>query len=500
MAYTQSPENNTYKTVEIKFDGTDLYRSGDLTVNRDLQIVNMYYDRISQENKTRDVRLKKRPGLSASAYSLSKVSSSNVIRGSFYDVDQNAFYWAVGSFLYAVKPDSGTSVRTVATLNTSSGYVGFCSFLKSNNTRYVLISDGTDLWVDDFAAVSCSRVTDADMPTPHQPYPIYLNGYVFLIKTSTGDIYNSDVDDPTAWTADEVISAEISSDYAVRLFKAKNYIVCLGYNSIEYFWDAGNVSGSPLSRNDSPFRGVGYITGGAQGGDTIYFVGQDQSQNVAVYAINSFKVDRISNPVVERTLQVYTSTDNAKASVNLSQDGHIISVDGHTFYVLVTPQTTWVYDTDDKFWYEWKGSDNTGLKVEGVWGMFNGAVYMAIQGQTYISKLSQNVYRDFGSNYSCVYTTENETFGTFNWKVCHRVALDCSMHQYTGTSNATLTWSDNDWADGGSTASRSINVFSSSPYITRCGKFRNRSFRITYADNYPFFMTGLKLDINVMGI
>ena len=56
MAFTNSPSNETYKTVDIKFDGTDLYRSGDLSVNRDLQIWNMYYERISQENKTKDLK------------------------------------------------------------------------------------------------------------------------------------------------------------------------------------------------------------------------------------------------------------------------------------------------------------------------------------------------------------------------------------------------------------------------------------------------------------
>lgn len=499
MARTNSPESDTYKSVDIKFDGTDLYRSGNLTVQRDLNIVNMYYDRISQENKQREVRLKKRPGLVESSYSLSKVSSSDVIRGSFYDPDQNALYWAVGNKLYAALPDTGTTIRTVATLNTSSGYVGFCSYLKSTNVRYVLISDGTDLWVDDYVGVSCARVVDADMPTPHQPYPLYLDGYVFLIDSDTGDIYNSDLDDPTAWTAGEVISAEIESDFAIRLFKAKNYIVCLGTSSIEYFWDAGNTTGSPLSRNDSPFRGVGYITGGCQIGDTIYFVGQDKNMNLAVYSINSFKVDRISNAVVDRTLQAFSSSNNVKGQVNLDKDGFAVSLDGHTFYVLVTTQTTWVYDVEDKFWYEWRGSDNTNLKIEASWGMLNGAPYVAIQGKTAISYFSQAAYQDLGSNFTCQYTTEPAGFGTFNWKICHRASLDCSMHAYTGTSNATLSWSDNDWADSGTTE-RNINVFSSSPYITRCGKFRTRSFRVKYADNYPFFMSGLRLDINVMGI
>jgi hypothetical protein len=499
MAFTNSPQNNTQKTVDIKFDGLDLYRTGDLTVNRDLQIINMYYDRISQENKTRDTKLKKRPGLTASLYSLSKSVSSAQIRGKYYDVDQNAFYWAVDNKVYSVSPDVGTTVRTVATLATSSGHVGFCSFLKGDNTRYVIFSDGTNLWIDDYVAVSCTAVVDADLPTPHQPYPLYLDGYIFLIKTDTGDIYNSVNDDPTSWT-NEFIQAEISSDYAIRLYKVKNYIISLGYNSVEYFWDAGNATGSPLSRNDSPFRAVGYVTGGAQSGDTVYFVGQDDKQNLAVYAVNSFKVERVSNSVVDRTLQTFNSTSNLKGNVNLNKDGEIISVDGHTFYVLVTTQTTWLYDVDDKLWYEWKGSDGTGLKVEAVWGMYNGSCYVAITNQSNISILSQTVYQDFGVNFTCRYTTEENNFETFNWKVCNRVALMASMHNFTGTSNATITWSDNDWGDGGSTPARNINVFSSSPYITRCGKFRNRSFRIEYADNYPFFMVGLQLDLNVQGI
>lgn len=502
MAYSNSPQFQTYKTVEIKFDGQDTFRTGDLTVQRDLQIVNMYYDQISQENKERRVILKKRPGLAATTYSLSKVANTDVVRGYFYDVDQNAFYWAVGNKLYAVKPDVGTTVRTVATLNTSSGYVGFCSYLKSNNTRYVCASDGTDLWIDDYAAVTCTRVTDVDFPTPHQPYPLYLNGYIFLIKANSSDIYNSDNDNPFAWTAGEYISAEISSDYALRLYKVKNYIITLGYNSVEYFWDAGNTSGSPLSRNDSPVRNVGYITGGAQSGDTVFFVGQDDKQNIAVFSVNSFKVDRISNPVVDRTLQTFSTTNNVKGNVNLNTDGHIVSTDGHNFYVLVTTQTTWAYDIDSKIWYEWKGSDGTGLKVEACWGMFNGAPYLAIKNQSFISIMSQKTYQDFGANFTCRYTTEDNNFGTNNWKICHKVYLHCSMHldHNTAVSNAVVTWSDNDWNDGGTGTARNINVFSSSPYITRCGRFRNRSFRIEYTDNYPLFMTGLQLDLNVYGI
>lgn len=501
MAYTNSPENQTYKTVEIKFDGEPKYRIGNLSVQRDLNIVNMYYDRVSQENKTKDTLLKKRPGLASTTWSLSKVSSASQIRGYFYDVTQNAFYWAVDSKVYSLTPDSSSTPRTVTTLSTSSGQVGFCSYLKSDGTQYVIFSDGTDLWVDNWASVSCNKVTDADMPTPHEPFPLYIDGYVFIIKKNTSDIYNSDVDDPTSWTAGSFISAEISSDYGKRLFKVKNYIVCLGANSIEYFWDAANnAPSSPLSRNDTPIRNVGYLSYGCQVGDNVYFVGQDEKQNIAVYMINSFKCERISNSVVDRTLQVYSSTQNAKSNITLNKDGHLISIDGHSFYMIVTNSTTWAYDINEKIWYEWKSSTGGSLFIEAAWSQADGGQYLAIAFQDNISLLSQSTYQDFGSNFTCRYTTENFTADTFNWKIIHRVALDCSKHMQVGTSNITLTYSPDDWATDGVMGTRYINVFSNSPMCYRLGKFRNISFRLEYADNYPLFMSGIQLDINVLGV
>jgi hypothetical protein len=397
VPFSNSPSYSTYKTVPLPFNGVELFRSGDLTNTRDLQIVNFYYDRVSQENQKRTVALKKRPGVAATTYSLTKVANTDVVRGDYYDAVQNAFYWVIGNKLYKVKPDVGTAVTTVTTLNTSSGYVGFDGYIKSTGTRYVLISDGTDLWVDDYVAVSCTRVADVDLPTPHQPYPLSIDGYVLLIKTGTNDVYSCDVDNPTSWTPGNFFSCEIASDYSLRPFKVKNYLVIAGNSSIEYFYDAANTTGSPFSRNDSPFRNIGYVTGGCTIGDTTYFVGQDHRQNLSVYTINSFKVEKVSNAVVDSTLQAFSATQNTKGQVNLAQDGRCISIDGHTFYALVTPQTTWVYDVDEHFWYEFKGSDGTALKLEAAWSMYNGAQYLAIAGQSFISIMSPALYQDFGS-------------------------------------------------------------------------------------------------------
>lgn len=499
MAYTNSPQFSTYKPITVEVDGRVNYRSGDLSDQRDLQIVNMYYDVSIQDSQNRVAlkRLKKRPGMRSTAYSLSKVSASNVIRGTYYDPDQNAFYWAVGDKLYNVRPDVGTSIRTVATLNTSSGLVGFCGFLDSvANKRYVLISDGTDLWVDDYTITTCARVTDVDMPTPHEPSPIYVDGFVFLIDKDTGDIYNSNLNDPMSWTAGDFINAEIHSDFALRLVKMRNYIVVLGKTSVEYFYNAGIASGSPLQRNASAVRQVGFVTGLCTIGDVTYFVGQDEKQNVGVYTVDQFEVKKISNPAVERTIQTFVSTDNTKSKAVLNRQGHCISVDGHTFYVLPITGTTWLYDIDLNEWYEWKGSNGNALGVEGVWTMQNGSVYLAIANQTSISLMSSSLYQDFGNNYTCRYTSELVDGGTSNWKYVHKFSVDCSQEQTTGTSNLVLTWSDKDWKVA-ATATRNINVFSISPQIFRLGRFRKRSFRLEYTDNYPLWLKGFSMDVNV---
>ncbi len=495
MAFTKTPAQDTYKSIPLPFNGVELFRSGDLTNVRDLQIVNAYYDRVTQENQKRTVALKKRPGLDTTAYNFTKVTNTDPIRGSFNDVVQNAFYWVVLDKVYRLKPDTSATPALVGTLNTTTGYVGFTSYLKSTGTRYVCLSDGTDLWVDDYGAVSFTRVVDVDMPTPHQPYPIYQDGYIYLIKSGTADMYNSDVDDPFAWTAGNFISCELNSDLALRPIKAKNYIVVLGYRSIEYFYDAANATGSPLSRNDSPFRAIGYVTGLCDIGDTTYFVGQDSRQNLGVYQLNSFKVEKVSNAVVDSTLQAVSVADNAKGQVTLNKDGFCISVDGHTFYCLVTPQTTWVYDIDEKFWYEWKNSDNDPLAIEATWVMFNGAQYVAITNQSYMSIMSPLEYDDFGTNFTMRYTTDNFNADMMNWKFCHRLMVISDQYSDAGTTYLDVTYSDNDWYS--SSAARQIQLWSDSPYLKSWGRFRNRSWRFEYTDNYPLRISAVILDLNM---
>ena len=104
MAFSNTPANDTYRTVPIKFDATPTLRSVDNTVRRDSHIINFFYDRISQENKEREVTLKKRPGISTGTRSLSKAVSTDTIRGYFYEEQEDIYFWAVGNKVYKYIP------------------------------------------------------------------------------------------------------------------------------------------------------------------------------------------------------------------------------------------------------------------------------------------------------------------------------------------------------------------------------------------------------------
>lgn len=495
MAFSNSPKFETYKTVQVKFDDTPTHRSGNLESPRDSTIWNMFYDRVSQENKTRSVTLKKRAGLKATEYSLNKDSSTDDLRGYFYDVSSHRFYWAVNDNIYYVAPNTSATPITVCTLTTSSGYVGFCEYLRSSDSkRFIVASDGVELWLDEIGGTA-TKVTDADMPTPHVPQPVQLDGYLFLSPLNTNDIYNCVNDDPFSWEPGDFISAEMQGDYINKLGHSRNYIIAFGPNSMEIFWNAAVETGSPMKRNESGFKRIGYLSRLSAIGESLFFVGQDMNKLVSVYKLDGFKLDRISDEVVDRSLQPQSITQNAAGDVTPDKDGICISVDGHTFYVVPTSQTTWVYDIDEKMWYEWRDSTSAALPIQASWAMYNGGQYVAMDGQSYISLMSPSLYQDFDSNFTCRYITQDLTFDTMNWKSCSRLMLTADRPSVSTASNVSVSWSDDDWLT--TQATRTLNVSSHSPYLTRLGRFRNRSFKLEYTDNYPMRFKQLDLDINV---
>ena len=118
-----------------------------------------------------------------------------------------------------------------------------------------------------------------------------LDGY-FIVCDITGKIYNSALNDITTWTATNFITAEREPDTGVFLGQHHNHIVYIGTRSIEFFYNAGNTSGSPLARRADVQYSIGcYVPNSiVQDGDVIYFVGTDHAGWSKLYKLENFQL------------------------------------------------------------------------------------------------------------------------------------------------------------------------------------------------------------------
>jgi len=287
VAYSKTPSISTYETKRVNFVINPLHRSGsDLT--KDARLVNMLVDVFqTPDNVNQRVFVKSRPGL-ASVYT----TTAGVARGTYY--------WIVSGtgYIFSVSGDkvysNGVLLQTLAT---STGEVGFTEHVNSTGTNTLVMCDGTNGYVFTSPSLAPTQITSPDFPTPHVPMPVVLDGYVFVAKAGTQDIYNSDLDLPLTWTAGNYISAEMFPDKIIALSKNNNYVYAIGSQSVEYFYDAAGTT-SPLARHDSAVQQFGAVAAGSvvQTEEEVIMLGETGNGGHTVWTINGFKAAEIGTP------------------------------------------------------------------------------------------------------------------------------------------------------------------------------------------------------------
>jgi len=488
LPYTKTPTMDTYSSDRVQLFREVAQRDGG-QLGKDEDYLNVFMETVKQ-SKAGDQRhfLMKRCGTSQVVAS---VASSDV-RGMHYWADQGKLYYCVGRNVYVYNVNTDVSVTLSNVFVSSTGEVGFTEFLYIDGTTKIVATDGTAVTgivtIDSANTVVTS--SDADLPA-HLPYPIFLDGYLFICKSNSADLYNSDQDDPLAWTAGTFISAEMEPDLVVRVAKLNNYIIVFGKESIEYFWDAANAApDSPLQRNDTPVKVNSYLTGFSIYGNSVYFIGQDMNGQPDVFVLKDFKIESIGTPSISRYLNVAGDTIS-------SWQGSIVSIQGHTFYVINAGSSkTWVIDVDTSLITRWAFKTNTTFdirKTSSVTSSSQSRSFFALDdGTSTIYRFNESAYQDDGVNYTVVITTEASDFGTLNRKSMGRASLICDRPEVD--SSVTLYWSDDDYRSFSSGVS--INLNQDLPSANRLGNFRQRIFKITYTDSYPLRIQDLEVDIN----
>lgn len=406
----------------------------------------------------------------------------------------------------------GVTFSVVNTLtNDGTTPVRFTEFIDATNTKKLVMVDGIEGYV--FTSnIAGTKITDVDFPTPHVPFPVFIDGYLFLAKAATGDIYNSDLNDPALWTAGSFISSELYPDDVQATVKIQNYLVAVGTKGCEYFYDAANATASPLARIESaalPF-GTPYPNTIAYNNDSMMFFANNSDGSVVLKFVEGTTQKEIKCPFINgfaagASIGTYGMffRHGSQLCYGLSFN---CSVGGSISYN--TPYFVYCFDTD--LWTEFRDGSTLNQPFRTSFTAsttsLNALTYVAGMGTTgdrvcfgYMSAFETNasingVGDDIdGTTFTQVYQeirTSVQDVGNLNRKNLHgfgvsylsssQDAIDDWTNEFTISYDDTLTYSK----FGNSQSS--ISSFNSFPFFLQLGNFRQRIFTFAAAGSLFF--------------
>ncbi|CAB4132815.1 Bacteriophage P22, Gp10, DNA-stabilising [uncultured Caudovirales phage] len=509
MPYSKSPAISTYETKRVNFfqNANPRTPTGSPIVDnqRDCSLVNMMVESVPNPvQQSADVRLRSRPMVGPElvspylgtrgrgVYTIQR--QDGTVGGISYFVVDNKVYTSFGS--------------QIATLNTYTGSVGWAEFLSSTGQKSLILIDGVDGYIilssSSGGFVSITKITSSNFPSPHVPNPIVLDGYLFLAKAGTNDIYNSDLDHPELWTAGNFISAEMYADNIVALAKNNNYLYAFGTDSVEFFYDAANPTGSPLARQQSAIQQMGCAIQESviQTEKQVIFVGTTSNGNYTVWLIDGFQATEIGIPLIKNALAIEMAYNTIPNYTYRS--AYVIRANNQKLYILRLTDRTFVYSFDTQMWTEWKSGTTTEINFVGAYGgeYFYADALLQKQNGAICRFINDGQYSSTSEDFMCTIVSQRLNFDTLNKKTMSRFALIGDALPDT-ESEVRIQWSDDDgqtWfpADLSYRTLQMSKTYSGDlPAIQQLGSFRQRSFKIKHIHKKtPFRLQGIEVNIN----
>jgi len=497
MAFTKTPTEQTEKTVFVPL--MHEWNTRNISNAKDVDNVNCLFEPVrNQATGDNYYEILKRDGI--------KISTStglppSEIYGAYYWASRGSgagtptpWYVVIGAFgvrAYGVNWNLEAS-PAFAFQNTT---IGVAEFLFDTGDSALFITDGTN------AALFYSFgniVAVPAAPSPHRPYPVFLDGYLFLADIYTGSIYNSQLNDPTVWPAGNVITAESYPDKVLALARSGQYVVALGGASVQYFYDAANPTGTPLAAQTTVLQ-IGFLGGLVSYKEDLYFIGTSRNGVANLYSITGLKATALSDVSYTRWADTIPSTSTNVTTDNML--GFILVLNGHACYTTnnlgtspANPNLTYVYDLDTQLWSRLSYQNGTNMDLRSacttIYGPSGLRSVVTFRGSTGIFEFNADTYQDVGVNYTVSFITPNLDFGTYRKKFGSRIMVHAD--QTSSASNAFISWSDDDYQSF--STPRAINMAGQYKQVFRLGSFRKRAFKFTYSDNFPMRWETLELD------
>lgn len=184
--------------------------------------------------------------------------------------------------------------------------------------------------------------SDPDLPQPNSCFDI--DGYI-CFTIGDGRCFNTGLNNLTV-SALDYLTAEFRPDGLIRGVVFGNSVILFGPSSTEFWYDAGNASGSPFSRQTARTTGLigPYAVAGWEPGfsGVLIMVGSDRQ----VKRLNGYEFERISTHDVERDLQMLTQEEA------FGLEACVFMRSGHAYWCLSSAYWTWVFDITTQEWHE----------------------------------------------------------------------------------------------------------------------------------------------------
>ena len=326
-------------------------------------------------------------------------------------------------------------------------------------------------------------------PTEHTPTPSFIDGYVLLPWNS--DVYNCVLDEPQNWDASNFLTAEQFPDRVVALARQNNQVVVLGESSIEFFYDAANVSGSPLSRNDSAIiqMGCAFPYAVYQQERTYMFVAQSESGGRAAWLVEGFSPKKISDEFIDRILDAETNPEDVR--------GFGFRTMGHMFYLINLPtlHKTLVYDIEEKLWHEWASTvdgDQVEFQYNYATDNHSGKMHVIHKSLGKICSIDPQSYIDAGDDVYVEITTNRYDMDTYRRKFIHNFVIVGDRYSTESNNSIDLSWTDDDYQTWSN--DNVITLIDSIPRWNRLGSFRRRAFKIKHQQDNPLRLESIEID------
>lgn len=314
------------------------------------------------------------------------------------------------------------------------------------------------------------------------PDHCHMDGYQFFM-TQDGKIYNTDLNTVSSVQSNNFITANSFADKGIGITRYKNLVVGFGDYSTEFFFNAGNASGSVLSRVKSADIRIGCIRRSSDAGrvfmpigDSVYWIGFNPESGLkALYRLKSLSAEKVSSPTVDKILSASPTTGLALFIAGA------FSLDGMTHLMIgITGQSSMLcYCLETNFW--WRFTPGGNLAVSAILGGAGGAPEqprLVTPSNSTIYAFSSPItpfWTDASSTYSMTVQTENMDMGTRKKKYWRSLSVIGDMT----TSTLDVSYSDDDYSSF--SASRSISPgVAGSEQLTRLGASRRRAWKLTH--------------------